>query len=294
MPNIFKSLPLFSFEGIEFPWDSYDIQGGIRDHIHEYPHVPGGNPEKLGRKLYEIKVVPVFDSSLLPPSYADLFPVRLKMLRDMFEEQLTGSLAIPHIGTIKAYARLWSERVVATNVSGLDGAEFTFIEDESGLFGEAFLLLRNSLRTKHEEWTIEASRLPEVPSIFDKINDVALQVLSVKDQIELFDALVAAKVEGLVSLIQEAHSSVTELNDPDNWSVLSALNDMMAATVDLAKDIAQKGEELRIYTVQTTMTVTQVSIAIFGDASHAVEIMQLNAFDDPLAIPRGTRVVYYG
>ena len=45
--------------------------------------------------------------------------------------------------------------------------------------------------------------------------------------------------------------------------------------------------------VPRTMTVSEVSIAIYDDTTHALELLQLNAFDDALAIPPGTIVEHY-
>ena len=41
------------------------------------------------------------------------------------------------------------------------------------------------------------------------------------------------------------------------------------------------------------MTVSEVSIAVYGDTTHALELLQLNAFNDALAIPPGAIVEHY-
>lgn len=292
MPNVFESFEPMSFAGVEFPWESYTIEGGIEVHQHKYPHVDGANIEKLGRKLYEVKITPVFQAGLLPERYSRLFPDNLRTLRRIFEEQTTDDLVIPDIGSIKACAIAWNHRATAINVSGVK-PEFTFLEDQSGLFGETFVLFTNQLQSKLQNWTIEADRLPEDASIFDKINEVALQVLAIRDQSDLFGGLVLAKVEGLVSLIQEADSVLTSFDDPDNVGALEALHAMMAATVALGRDVASKGQGLQVYTVPLTMSIGQVSIALYGDSTRGAEVMQLNTLDNPLSIPAGTKVVYY-
>jgi hypothetical protein len=68
---IFDSLQAFQFGEFLFPFRSYSIKGGMREHLHEFPH-GGIAPEKLGRKLYEISVTGLFlePEALLPAQRA--------------------------------------------------------------------------------------------------------------------------------------------------------------------------------------------------------------------------------
>jgi hypothetical protein len=294
MPNVYEGFPLASFEGAEFPWETYSIVGGVRDHVHEYPHRDGGDTEHLGRKLYEVKFTPVFQAGLLPERYARLFPDRLQAIRRLFESSAVGDLVIPHIGSIKAKAISWAETARSNNVSGVD-VEWTFREDMSGVFGQDFVMLTNSLQSKLTDWQIEVDRLPERPSIFDRINDVALQVLQIKGSADIYGGLISAKVDGLLALMQLADTTVDELQDPDNYFLLDQMGRLMGAVVDVGRDVASKGQELKVYTVPMTMSVGDVSSAVYkGDTTRGAEIMQLNTLFDPLAVPAGERLLYYG
>ena len=123
----FDTLQRASFQGIEFPITSMTLKGGIRDHIHEYPHAAGGAPEKLGRKLYEVSMQANFQSTFR--AYPRLWPSALSKLRKIFEQQTTGDLVIPTIGTIQAYARNWTQQMEAKIRSG-ETATFEFVEDQ--------------------------------------------------------------------------------------------------------------------------------------------------------------------
>lgn len=292
MANAFEQFRDASFGGFRFPWKTYDIRGGIRDHVHEYPHVHGGDPEKLGRKLYEISFTPIIQAGLIPRRYQHLFPATLQNIRRLFEEQVTEELVIPHVGSIKAYAVTWNEKADSRNLSGVD-PEWVFREDASASFGQQLIVDTRRMSSAMDNWSLEADVIKPRPSIFDAINDGALAVLSIKDQLDLYGNLVAAKIEGLVSLIQEADAQVQSFKDPDNYGALAALQRLLASTVDLANDIADRGQGLQIHTVALTMSITQVATAVHGNPSRASEIMQLNALDNPLAIPAGTKVVYY-
>jgi hypothetical protein len=48
-----------------------------------------------------------------------------------------------------------------------------------------------------------------------------------------------------------------------------------------------------IYVAPIDTSIGAVSRAIYGDASYASQIMQLNAIPNPLAIPKGAQLRYY-
>ena len=64
MPAPFDLLKAMSFNGVAFPYKSYRVKGAFRKHIHEFPHIAGGAPEKLGRSLYEVSVSVDFTAGL--------------------------------------------------------------------------------------------------------------------------------------------------------------------------------------------------------------------------------------
>ena len=58
--------------------------------------------------------------------------------------------------------------------------------------------------------------------------------------------------------------------------------------------VRSTGGRLVTFTVKRTMSVVEISKAIYkGDATKAVEIMRLNALDDPFSVSGGTIVRYY-
>ncbi len=294
MPNVYAGFEPMSFGGLEFPYETFSMKCSLRTFIHEYPHQAGGDPEKLGRKLYEVRVKPVLQAGLLPPKYADLFPGRMRELRRMFEDEESNDLVIPSVGKMLAYCEEWEEHHSAKIISGPESVNWVFFEDPSARFSLASVVLTNALKSRLSEWTIEADKLPVTPSIFDKILDAALQLLSMKDQSDLYGSLILAKADGLISLIQQADTQLGDLLDPDNIGLVSTLHRLLVSAIDLGRDVASKGHSLEVYTVAATMSIAQVSSAIYkGDTSKAMELLQNNNVDDPLAIPAGTKLVYY-
>lgn len=293
MTTIFDQLQPASFEGIEFPVKTLRVAGGIRDHIHEYPHTPGGAPEKLGRKLYEFHVTADFTAGLIEPRYQFLWPSNLAQLRTLFETQTTGTLLVPTIGPIQAYCVAWEQTQTAANRSG-EEVQMSFREDASDTFliDDAISVNLGSMQSKLDNFNFQASSFPTV-SIFSAIDALCSSVLAFNDQFELYGALVTSKIDGLVSTLREADHDVVELNDPPNWQLLAALHDLWQSAAQLQKDIQQQNDFLRTFTTPVRMGVGQVAVALFGDSAKGVDLMRLNVLPDPLAIEPGTLIRYY-
>ena len=292
MATVFDGFKPMSFAGIKFPYVTYEIQGAYRIHNHEYPHSPGGAIEKLGRSLYEFSVTVDFRGALDSKKYPQLI-TDLGVLRGLFEDGVTEKLHIPHVGTVPAMATNWREVVKNTDRSGINGT-LRFIEDQSA----AFLVLETiQVRTNSlNETAANFNAVPKPPgvNIFRQIDSAISAILAIKDQSQLFGSLVASKIDGLTQLLRMADETVKELNDPPyNIELVEALHALWDATIQLGKDIAQKGDALKTYTVPVAMSATQAAIAIYGDSEKTIDLLQLNVIADPYAIPANTQLRYY-
>lgn len=286
----FDNLKPMSFAGIKFPYKSYSVKGSYRKHVHEYPHVAGGAPEKLGRTLYEIEVEVDFRGDLHSKKYPQLI-TDLGVLRTLWENGDTAELHIPHIGTIKAFADDWTERAKNTDRSGIS-TTIRFIEDQES----AFLVL-DTIQIRTADFNDASYAIQAQPksnaSLWSTINNAITAVLAVRDQADLYGSLVAAKIDSLASLLKQADETLDELNDPANNELLEALHRLWDATLSLRNDLLAQDDYLREFNVPITMTVAQAAAAIWGDSSRGGELMQLNVLADPLAIPPLTKLRYY-
>ena len=61
---IFDQFERASFSAIEFPVKSVRVRGALRHHMHKWRHVPGGEPEKLGREPYQIDMQCAFHATV--------------------------------------------------------------------------------------------------------------------------------------------------------------------------------------------------------------------------------------
>lgn len=316
----FDSLQRASFASIEFPIEEVTIDGGLRDHVHEYPHADGGAPEKLGRKLYVVHMKALFHATFR--SYPGLWPGSLQRLRQFFELGATDDLAIPTIGTISAYAFEWKESQTARRRSGVS-VDLTFREDQETAFltnalvavesnaisaaVEQLVLVRDSFENTPTGQVLLVQDSPdtavqritpptddemEVLGLIDGITESVNDILALGDQIDLAANVVSAKVERVTSLCAQLDRKPT-LGDPRNEPIREALHDVWGAAEARRRDLAKRREQIMLYVTQRIMSVTDVSVAIYGDASRTTQILQLNAIENPWRIPKGTALRAY-
>lgn len=296
----FDELKPFKFSDIEFPFKTYRIQGGVRKHEFNFPHTPGGVTELLGRKLYEIHVTASFTQGLVK-KYPNLWG-SLAKLRKLFERQVTGFANIPHIGIMQVFADSWTESATDKNRSTVE-VEMVFTEDLTGVDDrlDPFRLQFNGIAAASSSLdTFNAEALRQqllldnnTQNIFSAINDVCSSVLGIKDQADLYGSLIISKIDSATAILKDADQQVNELNNPDFWPLLDALQDLWFSMISLQQDVQQTGAPLKVFTLPIRMGISQASTAIFGDSTMAVELMQLNMIDDPLSIPAGFQIKYY-
>lgn len=295
--SAFDKLQRASFDGIEFPVESVDVSGSIRDHIHEYPHADGGAPEKMGRRLYIVKMVANFQNTF--KGYPDLWPTNLGKLRLMFENQLTSDLVIPTVGTIQAYCRNWSQLMEAKIRSG-EKATFEFVEDQEtkeltadlirvgepanfSSAGDDFLASKALFDFRDDKRAI---------SIFDAISNLVNFVTAFKDQTEAGLALLDAKFMAVMNLLSQFDHTEAMLNPLNEPGIQVAMR-LWAAAQKASEDLASKKTPIQIYVVPITSAMSSICAAIYGDTERVTELMQLNAVVNVMSIPAGTLIRFY-
>lgn len=311
MATAFSKLQKAGFSGIQFPVRRMSVKGALRHHVHEYPHSPGGAFENLERKLYEVRMTCPFMQRFA--AYPGLWPGRLSQLRTIFETGAAGALVIPTIGTIQARCVSWPEEMDAKIQSGVM-VELEFIEDQSqanlvesliqvaeanvatsvAAYNAALAKFREDNASADAATVLAAGiRAGKSPNILDVVSDVANAVFGLKDQVEFQAGLLEAKVLRLDAVIREADATVVSLQHPENFKLFDALRQLWASSQQLAKDLKGTRSDFQIFTVPMAMSVGDISARIYGDNSRAVELMQINAFDDAMNIPAGSQVKYY-
>ncbi len=280
-----------AFANFEFPVSRISIRGGLRKHVHEYPHSPGGAPEKLGRKLYTIEMHAPMHTTL--PQYPTAYPDSLASLMIIFEGGKTFDLVVPTIGTIPAYATEWERDYEAKRRSGED-CKFTFEEDQSDLFLVTELIKVSTLALQDDisSFEFEAEPFPNI-SLFASIIAAVNSITSIADQVELYGNLIEAKALGIASLCEQADHAIDILNHPVNFKLLDALHQIHASALALHKNVLKQAKPTQLFTVTANMPISQVAAALYGDSARAAELLRMNAVNDAFAIPKGTVLKAY-
>lgn len=288
-----KVLLKCSFAGIRFPIHSVRVTGGGRSHVHEYPHSPGGAPEKLGRKLYEFEVVPCFEADLIPTEYAGLWPNKLNSLQNIFDKQSTEDLILPTIGKVRAFAETWSREYNPSRSMSGEAVSWKFLEDseESRLITTAIVSAR-SLPAKLDAFVLAGNGFKK-PSLWDQIVAAVEKVLAYRDQFELYSNLIEASLLSILGMLREIDQAYDELKDPRNLAAAIALRELWTECRLFYADQKQLGLVTKHKRTKKLMDIGELSIWLYGESSKASELLSLNSFEDPFAIPAGFNVRYY-
>lgn len=306
----FHTLAKHSFVGIPFRVENVTIRGGIREHVHEYGRLPGGVAELLGRRLYEFEYDAVFATN--DPEFPDAWPGTIGTFRGFWEQQQQGDLVVSTIGKVLAYATSWT--IVQTNKAfNLERVKITFRESAETdlLTPEGVVVLKSQPLAAQAQNIVDLGvalqkkpngsfGIPNVdvpalvsPDFLTSILDYAKQIQGLVQMTKLRLDSVAQRATAMADMIRSFSDLEASLNDPGNWKMVQALNSITVAADQLARDSLRKVAPLTTYVTPKRMSVVEVSIAFYGDTSRAMEIMQMNAFVNPFAIPEGTRVKVY-
>jgi prophage DNA circulation protein len=294
------TLSRMSFGGIAFPTTEVSIQGGQRSHIHEYPHTDGGDLEKMGRKLYMIRVSAWFHelTGIAAQNYPDLWPSGLRQLRALLESGETKDLVVPTIGTIRAFPTSWTQKFVAA--SALDGekVDLEFCEDQEGAFGDVEAEFAAASVSTALDQLNEAAALMEfrgiarIPNIFEQINDAVGSFVALKDQAQAQSTLISDKIESIKSLCQQVESVVDFAGTAPTVGVETAVRNLWNAANDVAQNLVAPATKTLVFLVPSKMTVQEVSQRLYGKTDRVADLLKLNAFPNAFAIPAGTQVLY--
>jgi hypothetical protein len=237
----------------------------------------------------------------------------------IFEGEQTFDLVVPILGTISAYATSW--KIVSDPKNMRNGVvmDVTFREDQSNQFLITALVAKTAasfsaaLADYSQALADQQGRLASALTLIGVPDPVMLEVIP-SNEIQLFEEialaaqglldLIAAEVtygagvpsaaNDVVALCATADATSTFLSDPTAYPLLYAMQEVWTQATTIANDANQTGITLIEYVVPYPgQSVTQISSAVYGDASHAVELMQTNPIEDPFFVPGGTVITGY-
>lgn len=313
MGQTLAQYPRWSFSGIEFAGGKWSIKGGIRDEMHEYRKLPGGKPEKLGRKPYTITVEVTFDSTLndgrLSRGYDDNYPGSLARLVNLWETETTDTLIIPNLGPLRCYCRNWDRECDGKWQSG-ESVKLELVEDSLDVTvaqsvnpptphnvqaqSDAFAAACEADGIEPTYWIPDGlgGEFDSGQTVIEKIQSLVGDINVVTDQAELNANLLLVDMAALIGLFQQLEQTA-EMQDVRNDTSFSAMMDLWGAVQALANDVLATGSPIQSYPVTRLMGIDEVAIAVYGATDRSMEILGLNALENPLAIPAGANVFYY-
>jgi DNA circularisation protein N-terminus len=283
------TLEHWQFDDIPLAIESASVKIGIRKAEHVYPHSPGAALEKMGRKLYVTEVEGFFDINLPQSRYPNPMEA-MQAMRLLTDTETTSDLVIPWCGTMQAVCEDLTLREKNTVRSGLRFSA-TFCEDMSNQYALADFVRVNQVPMSDALVDIQDHKYQA--DIFSQIANAVGFILGIKDQFELYTALVDSKLRYLEQLFRHADATASELNDPANIIGHQRFFQMWQAVRDFGNDIAEKGLSFRYFVVPYPMTLQEVANAIPGYSSRAFDLLGLNIIDDSTTIRAGTRIRYY-
>jgi hypothetical protein len=295
--DIFDSFRKAAFGDIEFPYRGISIKGALRHHVHEYLHRPGAEIESLGRRPYIFGFDCEFHNVAM--SWPDLYPSRLSQLVSLCESEQTFPLMVPNLGReIQVKAIAWDRTLLASVRSG-ESVRFEFIEDSSERYTADKLIsfTQASAPTQFEAVVFEVERVPGVDfDTMDYLSALAEEVekwLAVVDLATATPGFIHASVESLFTRCQDL-ARAPALQTAQAWPALAATLSLWGTIAKLRNESLDAARPLAGYTTaRDRMSVIDVSMVLFdGDPSHTMELLQLNDFDDAMAIRVGTNVRY--
>lgn len=283
--------PKASWDGVTFAIDEVEIVGEGRFVIHEYPHQDGGDVEKMGRKLYVIRVNAIFDEGM--KGYPGNYPGSIDALVRRAELGGGYRLVLPNAGSIVCVCTKWPRKWVAQVRSG-ERMSLEFIEDETINDLDTFAQNVASYDTVQANFDAAASYRPLALNVPDAdwvaLENAVAAVMRMRDQADRRVAVIEAKVLSVSQMISRIDRAITT---PIAYPLVRALIDLYESAAKLTLDTSPVRLALRNWTVPKLTDITSISRALYGRTDKATDLLQLNAIEDAFAIPAGTNIRWF-
>lgn len=282
--------PKCSWGTDSFAVDSIEIVGEGRYVVHEYPHQDGGDVEKLGRKLYVIRVHAIFDEGFR--GYPGNYPGTINKIIERAELSQSARLVLPNAGSINAFLTKWPRKWTAQVRSG-EAMDLEFLEDE--VINDIDTFSANASYDKVDAAMNDLARFtplaPSVPtSLWDKLQNSVNALMVIRDRASREALLVESHVESIRMVAGQIDKFITT---PIGYPVVLSLIALVDASANLLTDASPTKIALRYWTVPKAMDVLTVSRLLYGKTTRAMDLLDLNPIEDAMLIPAGFSIRYF-
>lgn len=295
--DLFANLAAGEFDGITIPVVSVKLRTGSAAAFHRYPFRAGVDIEYTGREPVSGVIQAAFFRGLFKYPFAsdDLWPGAVTRLRERVQEQRSGKLVIPPLGTLDKAKIDIEEDYSPTRRDGCL-VTISFVEDSKERFVKSVL---PSAATRAETFAAKAdlklAALKLSADLEDPTTGVRLDFASflsaVLFQINLLDQRIADRVYALDQVIERCNELIkaTTLRNTANWETSFAIRRLADSVIEL-KDNLSLSDAITLYTTAATMPAAAVAAATRNTVE---ELLELNPFENANAIAEGVDLLVY-
>lgn len=293
------TLPECSFEGVEFPVESFVVEGGndAVDHVAYLRR--GADIEPTGLRAYSGSFeVPLVDTQELVRRYGNLSEAKRFELISLFETTPIGSLIHPTKGQFRALIADWKE---SARGDERNGTRFTVLWREHN--AEAGQLVSDTSGAPIDAPSTVAARAAAVDAAAVSLAEArgaglsgfVLVVPTITEGLTLLDGAplgFAATASLLAKMTQTVVGNLLlpALAPLDAHALNVALLGLRASLLELRSRFVPSTSTIRYFVPKVTMSVSDIAFAVYGDASLTAALYAANAFPDPLFVEAGTRI----
>jgi prophage DNA circulation protein len=275
------------FRGVKFDVKRISDNCKRRWARQTYPYVDGDDIEDMGREPVETTITAVF----VGPDYLEGLSDLLQVVKD----GKSGPFNHPLLGT--KTARLSIDRIEHEDTArDMCVVDITVIEDGAGGDVEK-LQTTYALQVEMETIIIEVElELDEISEALDAIGDavdtVTDAVAGARAFIEDVTSTVTKAVNGLNRFVKKCKKAITavqKLGDVNSYGVVKALRRLGHSAQKLGERVLGNKWPLRQQTMSMSMPACLLAHTLYGDASRADELCELNSgsIRNPLMLPAG-------
>ena len=281
-----------SFDGMEFPVETVEVNGG--NDLAEFSAFrrPGVDVQPTGRKAWRgTLVIPCINTPLLVAKYGTLFPNLAYDLVDRFTAKPIATLTLPTFGNLTAAVGAITHTSSAEDRGGVR-VRVEFIEHNA----TAALLFADTASGAPVD---ASSSVPLLASTADAagapLPGYTPTASTVSAQQAYLDQAprTASQTDGAFRKMLapvEANLSLPAMATLSSRDAFVAALNLRAGIIALRNAVVPSAQTRSRYTVPRTMAVWEIALAVYGDASQVQTILSANTFTDATAIRAGTVV----
>ena len=281
-----------SFDGMEFPVETVEVNGG--NDLAEFSAFrrPGVDVQPTGRKAWRgTLVIPCINTASLVARYGVLFPNLAYNLVDRFTSKPIATLTLPTFGNLTAAVGAITHTSSADDRGGVR-LRVEFIEHNA----TAALLFADTASGAPVD---ASSSVPLLASTADAagapLSGYTPTAATISAQQTFLDqaSRTASQTDGAFRKMLapvEANISLPSMATLSSRDAFVAALNLRAGIIALRNAVVPSAQTRSRYTVPRTMAVWEIALAVYGDASQVQTILSANTFTDATAIRAGTVV----